>query len=798
MERLVRLLASFIVAVMAVSMFYVFTPSRFISDSVVHAEPGLTAVKDDFESSPLQWNFFTGNGGTGIFAQDGTTSQDGSSSGKLSGNLAGSGQYVGAYRSFSDLYDIQELRFWVKVTNSSQRVSVRLKDFTGQWHQQQLILQTTTNWQLIDLTSFGSSNHWGGANDGVWHGYLEAIGFTMDYTVGVSAPAAWFDQIEVLAPYIGYNEHPQRYSDYTDLIDQIIASGTKWIRLSPTWGSIETSKGVYNNALLTKLDDIVNRLTEGGVMIDWILGYTAPWASSMPGDPAASSYKPANWADWEDFVGFIADRYHNQIMTWEVWNEPDHTGFWKSSTTDYKTLLQKAYNKLKVVNPKNKVLMGGLAIISNNGGLGGWFDSLMGLGQVGNYFDVINYHAYGTSAELVDQYNGMIDVINKYASEIGNKPIWITETGYSTLGGSGKEWNKADYADQLYVMNKRWPKIEKMFWYNYRNTASSPVNPTEDNFGLVDNSLIPLKAYSHYQSLGGAESDFRIQNSYPSQAPNALTLYDVPAASGDGSHVVDDGPNKRIPAGTYMYFRINDNWLYNANEGLDPNVYVDVTYLDTSGSWQLQYDSTSIASKNAGTVNMTNSNQWVTKTYSLSDIKFANRQNNSADFRLAAGSSDLVVNKVIVRKESNTGRVLLQTSDKWKLVEHIVDTDPTHEAYNPVALMGGVESRKIEADNKYFYFNVSDGFIRAGDTNVTVGIMFWDSGTDKIKLQYTTAGNAYKAVDIVKTNTNTWRYVQIPISDANFTSSKSYKSDFRIGNGYDGSVEYVSRVDVFK
>ncbi|MGG1555587.1 hypothetical protein [Paenibacillus ferrarius] len=588
--------------------------------------------------------------------------------------------------------------------------------------------------------------------------------------------------------YFGVNDPLQRYTtDYTTEINQIADSQIQWIRISPEWGRIETAKGVYDTAYLNQLDNMVNQLTAKGIHIVWILCYTAPWASSMPGAPSPdiARYKPANWADWESYVHFLTTRYQGEINYWEVWNEQDSLGFWKSSIDDYNTLLQKAYTGVKATDSSNTVLLGGLALSSY--GLGTWFDSLMSKGA-GNYFDIINYHAYGASPLLVSKYNGMMDIVNKYSATLGSKPIWITETGYSSMGTN--EYQKADYSDQVYAMNKRWPNVAKTFWYNYRDTNTSNVK--EDNFGLVAKNLSPLKALYHFQALNGAESFFG------AQVENALTLFmnTSPADSGVTSYgsYIQVSPNK------YAYFRLNDQWLYDTNDGLDTTATIEVTYLDSgSGSWQLQYDGQGGAYTTMAKVYVGNTGGWKTQTYTLNDIKFANRQNSSSDFRIYADNNGLKsFSKVTVRKQSNHAKVILKNVNNYTLIEQVQSSDPTKEPYTTVETIGGVEARKISGDNKYFYFQVSDGFARTGDAQLTIKVSYYDSGTDTILIQYNALNAIYKPLHIVKTGTNTWKEAAFMITDANFRNLQNNASDFRIGNDYDGSVEYIRSVEVIK
>lgn len=584
---------------------------------------------------------------------------------------------------------------------------------------------------------------------------------------------------------------PQGTSAWQDYCDQLIASGVKWVRISPEWGSIETAKGIYDTAYLARLDNIVDYLHDHDVNIVWILCYTATWASSQPSADKPTRYKPADWADWEDYVAFIVGRYDGKITHWEAWNEPD-AHFWKDSVSDYLTLLQKSYTGIKAVNSNNVVLIGGLA---DSHGIGSFFDQLMGLGAK-NYFDIVNYHAYGDFTHHVALHQGTRDVMQKHG--IPSRPIWITETGYTTNGDPALEAMKADMVDQVHYGNLCWSDIQRTFWYAYSDTpASTPADPFHENFGLTDSSLVPHKSLRHYQALDGASTDFALQAAYPTLIPMLHTLYYHPASSGDGSHVTASDDDRVIPATRYMYLKVNDDWLCDSNEGLDETVYAEVTYLDSgTGDFQLQYDATTSTYQSLACAR-TNTGEWKTVTFTLDNVKFANRQNQGADLRLYAGPpTSLTVRNITLCKRTNPATVILRSTPRSKLIGYHTSTDTSGEAYNPDVTMGGVPCRSITNDNQYFFFRVSDGFIRQGDTDVDIAITFWDSGTDNIGLQYDSLSGNWQTINIAKTNTNTWRTVTLHLTDANFINAANRASDFRIYNGWDTSTEYVSRVDV--
>lgn len=611
------------------------------------------------------------------------------------------------------------------------------------------------------------------------------------FLILMMAPALRADSVTM--EFFGINAALYNDADYQAECDELIAAGVKWVRMSPDWGRIETARGVYDTTFLGKCDDIVNRLTAGGVNILWVTAYTAPWASSMPGDPKAKFYKPASWSDWGNFVNFIAQRYQGKIHHWEVWNEQDSGTFWKSTVQDYAILLQTASAQLRQVDANNRILIGGF---TGNGA--GFLNTLLADPAVAGYFDFVNYHAYVDSPNMVARYKEFTGVMG--SKGIAGKPIWITETGYSSGGAPALEVTKADWVDQTRCTHFSMPNIERIFWYNYRDSSPNG-DPVLENFGLTAVDRTPLKAYYYYQGGDSAESDFISQKLYPALS-DRLTLTYVDAISGDGvvQDYVPDGSSKLIPATHYLYCRLNDHWIHGNNNGLDPSVTVEVTYWDAgTNAWLFQYQSeTSTTQTLTGT--RTNTLQWKTQSFVLNNIKFQNGQNAQADFRIYAGSTAaLAVSRVAVYRTMNPGRAILGSTDYSKLVEHVLDTDPASAAYNPVTTIGDRECRMIASASKYFYFRVCDGLVRTKDTDITIGVRYYDAGGGNITVQYlsTTSGSTYvNATPIAKGSTNTWKYGTFHITNAKLDNSKSWSSDFRIYSGSDNSPEYVDRVDV--
>lgn len=119
----------------------------------------------------------------------------------------------------------------------------------------------------------------------------------------------------------------------------------------------------------------------------------------------------------------------------------------------------------------------------------------------------------------------------------------------------------------------------------------------------------------------------------------------------------------------HMYFAIDDDVTVN---GLRPSAEIDITYLDAGqGRLILQYDSSDPAPfpgdiyKLAGTIPLTDSGEWRTHRFRITDTYFGNRQNGGADFRIARPEeSHFWIDRVEVR--------LGQPSPVKKLMPHDV------------------------------------------------------------------------------------------------------------------------------
>jgi hypothetical protein len=132
---------------------------------------------DLLQAGELDWSLslgqeFPGAQGKMELARD--FPQKGSHSLHLSADFTGGGAYIAAVRSLKDL-DVDQVRaiHWKMNSESARAFSVRLVDSTGQCHQKGgLSFEPDGRWHEVTLRpqDFSGVEHWGGANDGKWHG----------------------------------------------------------------------------------------------------------------------------------------------------------------------------------------------------------------------------------------------------------------------------------------------------------------------------------------------------------------------------------------------------------------------------------------------------------------------------------------------------------------------------------------------------------------------------------------------------------------------------------------------------
>ncbi|MBA3946437.1 MAG: cellulase family glycosylhydrolase [Herpetosiphonaceae bacterium] len=291
-------------------------------------------------------------------------------------------------------------------------------------------------------------------------------------------------------------------------------AGVQWSREEISWERLQKTRDqdfawVGDSGGFNNYDSAIDKQAAAGINMLGLLDYNPAWYKGQNGTVD-------DWInDWYTFVFATVSRYgqqRNEVFTWEVWNEPNlrmygyENGLY--TINDYIKVLRTAQQAIRAADPRARIVLGGVTAV--------WSDPpsynydiltyLHMLGDAGGWdtFDILAIHPYRPGApedtfwrrdRFVDFDDELAD-IDTLLDHYGHKPIWFTEIGWSAYSGyeGHSEQEQAMLVTRLYVLSLAHPEVEKIFWYNFRNTAvafsdypdaaNDPHHP-EYNFGLL-------------------------------------------------------------------------------------------------------------------------------------------------------------------------------------------------------------------------------------------------------------------------------------------------------------------------
>ncbi|HEU4914299.1 MAG TPA: cellulase family glycosylhydrolase [Candidatus Saccharimonadales bacterium] len=158
-------------------------------------------------------------------------------------------------------------------------------------------------------------------------------------------------------------------------LKEVRGLGAIWLRIDFSWALIQPNSpteyewGMY--------DRMVETVTKHRMKILAVMGYPPSWARDSrcvaltDDDEQAKTCAPRSRHEFGRFVRAVAQRYPRQTMRgWEIWNEPNLNGHWKSVRPDgtlgidpvaYARLANTAATNIRPHNPDCVILPGGLA-----------------------------------------------------------------------------------------------------------------------------------------------------------------------------------------------------------------------------------------------------------------------------------------------------------------------------------------------------------------------------------------------------------------------------------------------------
>jgi Bacterial Ig domain/Glycosyl hydrolases family 39 len=307
------------------------------------------------------------------------------------------------------------------------------------------------------------------------------------------------------------------------LVDRAVATHAQYARLFVRWDDFEPTGPVsnYSGSRLTDYDTAVNRLTAAGIKPIFVVVGTPSWANGGSSDYFVPPIDPATYASFlSKFVAHFAGR----VAAWEIWNEPDASDFWHPApdVNRYVALLKAAYPAIKQADPNAVAILG-----PTTGNNYDWVQGVYNAGGRGS-FDAVGVHTdtacldrspydfYRDPSGRVAQfsflgYRSVHDVM--VANGDGNKPIWMTELGWTSTTTTCQtgQWagqkpagvsaaDQATFLKQAYHCLAADSYVQVAAWFTLQDDPSQSLDMLA-HYGLLDPSGGHKPAWDAFASV---------------------------------------------------------------------------------------------------------------------------------------------------------------------------------------------------------------------------------------------------------------------------------------------------------
>ena len=284
---------------------------------------------------------------------------------------------------------------------------------------------------------------------------------------------------------------------------------------------IEDGKTVYN---WTKIDQLYDDLLARHIRPFVELGFTPKALATSENSifywhGNTSHPKPDGWRDLVDaFIRHIEERYGKaEVRTWyfEVWNEPNLSGFWEGGDQKaYFDLYDLTAKTIKSVDPALRV--GG----PSTAGAAWVPEFLAHVKQSGAAVDFVTTHTYGVQGGFLDE-NGKSDTKldpspDAIVGDVRHVRAQISASPFPGLPLYFSEWSTSytprdsvhdSYISAPYILTKLKASqglAQGMSYWTYSDLFEEPGPPTapfQGGFGLLNPQGIRKPAYFAYKYL---------------------------------------------------------------------------------------------------------------------------------------------------------------------------------------------------------------------------------------------------------------------------------------------------------
>jgi hypothetical protein len=303
-------------------------------------------------------------------------------------------------------------------------------------------------------------------------------------------------------------------------MEMLAEGGFRWVRMDLTWARTEREKGRYD---FSPYDRLLTALRPHQIRTLFILDYSNPLYEedrSVTTQEGRRAY--ARWA------AAAAAHFRGQGILWEIWNEPNISGFWKPepNVEDYTAMALEAAKAIRSVSP-GEAIIGPATSKIDLGFLEGCFQA----GML-NWYDAVSVQPYRRSLPetATVQYDQLRKLIDRYAPADKSIPVISGEWGYSAA------WDGFDVAEQGKLLPRQWltnlsQEIPVSIWYDWHDDGRDP-SEAEHHFGTVEHQqhvgrrpvYDPKPAYRAAKTLTTTLAGYRFSKRIATGDPTTYAL----------------------------------------------------------------------------------------------------------------------------------------------------------------------------------------------------------------------------------------------------------------------------------
>ncbi len=306
---------------------------------------------------------------------------------------------------------------------------------------------------------------------------------------------------QILGSNFSNYRKPNGQRAYADMA----AAGVAHDRVTFDMNSLQPSR---NHWVWEHYDLLVNDGRNAGIETTGTFISSADWAADkgvariaffMP----ANLYLPWNHADnyWGQFVHKTVLHFKDRMHAWEIWNEPNLGDYWQGTPEQFAQMMKVSYLAIKAADPKAIVVTAGLYREAQPGFAERMFRSMAAdpaARQNNNFADAVAYHLYDGGS--CTQHDELSVFMQQARSTIGNKPLWITESGIRVWDSAQAGFALPSEAAAFLVQNYTYALQSGAARY-YVFRAIDPMKNDPQPWGMLDANGAPRRSYTALQTV---------------------------------------------------------------------------------------------------------------------------------------------------------------------------------------------------------------------------------------------------------------------------------------------------------